>query len=135
MRGDSDDDGGGDVAVVGKAQRQVLHAAFGGERGDRSMEAQIAAPGRIAPHFNGAVIGPRFGGLERFDCCFFRGEARGEALGGHTGRTGSTVRGFVRRKRAAHVGIPEPVECGSNFRDADDIDADVQRRPRTAMAY
>jgi len=135
MRGDGDDDGSCDVAIVGKAQRKVLDAAFRGERGDRSMKAQIAAPGTIAPHFDGAVIGPRFGGPERFDCRFLGGEARGEALGGHTGRTGSTVGGFVRRKRAAHVGIAEPVECGSNFRDADDIDADLQRRPRTAMAY
>jgi hypothetical protein len=126
-RWNGNDDGGGDVAIVRKAQREMIDAATLGEGGGRSVQAEVAAALPIAADLDGAVVGPRVRRLEGFDDRFLRGEARGKTLCGHLRCAGSAVRRLVCAKRAAYVGIAEPIEGGGDVADADDIDTHLQR--------
>src|SRR5215467_16380210 len=102
------DDGDGVIALVAHAQREVAQTTARRERCGLAMEDEPATPGLVAPHLDGAPVGPAPFGLQCLDGRFFRCEAYRQTFSDRRGS--STVRGFSRSEDAVDISVAEPVE-------------------------
>lgn len=118
------DDGGGAVAVVGHAQREVAHASARSERCGFAMQNERTSPGLVTLHFDRAPVGPFPVWLQRFDGRFFRREADRQTLG--VGRASSAVGSFLGGKDSVDISIAEAIERRRDLRHTHDVEPDAQ---------